>query len=50
MPKVELKGIKTIEVDPGRRLVVAIEDAGVDILGSMPNGEPRVYSVVITHC
>lgn len=32
MPRVELQGIKTIEVDPGRRLVTAIEDAGVDIL------------------
>ena len=32
MPKVELQGIKTIDVEPGRRMVTAIEDAGVDIL------------------
>ena len=32
MPKVELQGIKTIQVEDGRRLVTAIEDAGVDIL------------------
>lgn len=32
MPQVVLQGIKTIEVEPGRRLVTAIEDAGVDIL------------------
>ena len=32
MPNVEMIGIKTIEVTPGRRLVTAIEDAGVDIL------------------
>lgn len=32
MPNVVLQGIKTIEVADGRRLVTAIEDAGVDIL------------------
>lgn len=32
MPKVEIQGIKTIDVEHGRRLVLAIEDAGVDIL------------------
>jgi ferredoxin len=32
MPQVEIQGIKTIEVADGRRLVTAIEDAGVDIL------------------
>lgn len=32
MPQVKLQGIKTIQVEQGRRLVTAIEDAGVDIL------------------
>jgi ferredoxin len=32
MPQVELQGIKTIQVEDGRRLVTAIEDAGIDIL------------------
>lgn len=32
MPRIELQGLKTIEVEPGRRLVTAIEDAGIDIL------------------
>ena len=32
MPQIELQGIKTFEVEDGRRLVTAIEDAGVDIL------------------
>lgn len=32
MPQVELQGLKTIDVQDGRRLVVAIEDAGIDIL------------------
>lgn len=32
MPKIELVGLKTIEAEQGRRLVLAIEDAGIDIL------------------
>lgn len=32
MPQIELAGIKTFEAQPERRLVLAIEDAGVDIL------------------
>lgn len=32
MPQVVLQGLKSIQVEDGRRLVVAIEDAGVDIL------------------
>lgn len=32
MPKIELAEIQTIEAEPGRRLVLAIEDSGVDIL------------------
>lgn len=32
MPQIELQGLKTFEAEDGRRLVVAIEDAGVDIL------------------
>lgn len=32
MPQIELVGIKTFEAQPERRLVLAIEDAGVDIL------------------
>jgi ferredoxin len=33
MPKVTVEGFRTIDVEPGKRLVLAIEqDAGVDIL------------------
>lgn len=32
MPQVELQGLKTIDVQDGRRLVVAIEESGIDIL------------------
>jgi ferredoxin len=33
MPKLTVEGFDTVEVDPGKRLVLAIEqDAGVDIL------------------
>lgn len=32
MPEIELAGIQTINAEPGRRLVLAIEDSGVDIL------------------
>jgi len=32
MPRVELAGIGTIDVAEGRRLVLGIEDAGIDIL------------------
>ena len=32
MAKVEAIGIKTFEAEDGRRLVLAIEDAGIDIL------------------
>jgi ferredoxin len=32
MPQIELVGIETFEAQPNRRLVLAIEDAGVDIL------------------
>ncbi len=32
MPQVTLQGLKTIDVRDGRRLVVAIEEAGIDIL------------------
>ena len=32
MPKVLMEGIGETTADPGRRLVLAIEDAGVDIL------------------
>lgn len=32
MPQVTLQGLKTIDVRDGRRLLVAIEEAGIDIL------------------
>lgn len=32
MPHIELQGLKTIEAHEGRRLVLAIEDSGIDIL------------------
>ncbi len=32
MPKVTVEGEQTIEVESGRKLVLAIEDAGIDIL------------------
>lgn len=32
MPKVEIEGVGPIEVAAGRRLVLGIEDAGIDIL------------------
>ena len=32
MPTLEIEGIATVEVEPGKRLVLAIEDAGVDIM------------------
>ena len=32
MPRIELQGLKTIDAQEGRRLVLAIEDSGVDIL------------------
>ncbi len=32
MPTLEIEGIATIEVEAGKRLVLAIEDAGVDIM------------------
>jgi ferredoxin len=33
MPKLTVEGFRTVDVDPGKRLVLAIEqDAGVDIL------------------
>ncbi len=32
MAQIEAVGIKTFEAPPGRRLVLAIEDAGIDIL------------------
>ena len=32
MPKVTVEGEKTFEVEPGKKLVLAIEDAGIDIL------------------
>lgn len=32
MVKIEAVGIKTFEAQPGQRLVLAIEDAGIDIL------------------
>ena len=34
MPHIELQGLKTIEAPEGKRLVLAIEDAGIDILHS----------------
>lgn len=32
MTSIEVEGIATFEVDPGTRLVLALEDAGIDIL------------------
>ena len=32
MPSVTVEGIKTFEVEEGKKLVLAIEDAGIDIL------------------
>lgn len=32
MPSVTVEGIKTFEVEDGKKLVLAIEDAGIDIL------------------
>jgi len=32
MPIVTVEGEKSFEVDPGKKLVLAIEDAGIDIL------------------
>jgi ferredoxin len=32
MPTVTVEGEKAFEVDPGRKLVLAIEDAGIDIM------------------
>ena len=32
MAQIEAIGIKTFEAEPGKRLVLAIEDAGIDIL------------------
>jgi ferredoxin len=32
MPTVTIHGEKAIEVEPGKKLVLAIEDAGIDIL------------------
>ena len=32
MPTVQIDGERAIEVDSGRKLVLAIEDAGIDIL------------------
>jgi ferredoxin len=32
MPTVTVEGEKTFEVEPGKKLVLAIEDAGIDIL------------------
>ena len=32
MPTLEIEGIATVEVEAGKRLVLAIEDAGVDIM------------------
>ncbi len=32
MPKLEVEGFGTFEIESGRRLVLAIKDAGVDIL------------------
>jgi ferredoxin len=32
MPKVEVEGVGPIDVEEGRRLVLGIEDAGIDIL------------------
>ena len=32
MPRLEIEGAATVEVEAGRRLVLAIEEAGVDIM------------------
>jgi ferredoxin len=32
MPTVTVEGEKSFEVDPGKKLVLAIEDAGIDIM------------------
>ena len=32
MPTVTVEGVKSIDVEPGKKLVLAIEDAGIDIL------------------
>jgi ferredoxin len=32
MPTVTIEGVKTFEVEPGQKLVLAIEDAGIDIM------------------
>jgi len=32
MPQITVQGLKTFEAEKGRRLVLAIEDAGIDIL------------------
>jgi ferredoxin len=32
MPTVTVDGVKSFDVDPGKKLVLAIEDAGIDIL------------------
>ncbi len=32
MPTLEIEGLTTVEVEAGRRLVLAIEDAGVDVM------------------
>ena len=32
MPTVTVDGEKSFEVDPGKKLVLAIEDAGIDIM------------------
>ena len=32
MPTLEIEGITTVEVEAGKRLVLAIEDAGVDVM------------------
>jgi len=31
MPKIEVEGLKTFEAEVGKKLVLAIEDAGIDI-------------------
>jgi ferredoxin len=32
MPTVTIEGEKSVEVEPGKKLVLAIEDAGIDIM------------------
>jgi ferredoxin len=32
MPTVTVEGLKSFEVEPGKKLVLAIEDAGIDIM------------------